>query len=162
MGRIDIYPPLPVAGGGGATVSYQTSAPSSPTTGQLWVDSDDPGGSYYDDMAVFGIDGALTTQTGAGRFRFPFDAIILGTTAAVGTAPTGAAIILDVNKNGTTIYTGGTNRPTIAISGFATTTEPAPAVTTILAGDYLTVDIDQIGSTVAGSDLTVFVRYRRT
>jgi hypothetical protein len=35
------------------------------------------------------------------------------------------------------------------------------ADTSIAAGDYLTVDIDQIGSTVAGSDLTLFIRYKR-
>jgi hypothetical protein len=30
------------------------------------------------------------------------------------------------------------------------------------AGDYLTVDIDAVGSANAGNDLTVFVRYQRT
>jgi len=149
-------------GGGGASIAYQASAPGSPTTGMLWVDSDDPS-STYDDMQVFGVDGVLTTQTGAGRLRFPFAVTLLGVTAAVGTAPTGAALNLDVNKNGTTIYgTNPSNKPSIAISANATASEPVPDTTAMAAGDYLTVDVDQIGSTISGSDLTVFVRYRRT
>jgi hypothetical protein len=115
-----------------------------------------------DEVATFSRSGTLTVAAGAGRFRFPFAATILGVTAAVNTAPTGASLILDVNKNGTTIFTTQANRPTIAASGNATTTEPTPDVTAMAAGDYLTVDVDQIGSTVAGSDVTAFVRYRRT
>jgi hypothetical protein len=34
-------------------------------------------------------------------------------------------------------------------------------VTAVASGDYLTVDIDQIGSTVAGSDLNVIIRFKR-
>jgi hypothetical protein len=76
----------------------------------------------------------------------------------VGTAPTGSAVIVDVNKNGTTVFTTQSNRPQIAdgqySSGVVTAVEVAPFV----AGDYFTVDIDQVGSTIAGSDLTVEVR----
>jgi hypothetical protein len=75
---------------------------------------------------------------------------------SVGTAPTGATIIVDVNKNGTTIFTTQGGRPVIAISG-NTGTSTAMDVTTLADGDYLTVDIDQIGSTIAGSDLTIQV-----
>lgn len=113
-------------------------------------------------LAVFSHSGIPTVGAGTSRYRFPFPVEILGVTAAVNTAPTGASLILDVNKNGTTIFTNQVNRPTIAASAFATTTEPTPNVTTIASGDYLTVDRDQIGSTVAGSDITVFIRYRRT
>lgn len=121
-------------------------------------------GTIYvvDALASFSRSGALVVSTGTGRFRFPFAATLLGVTAAINTAPTGAAVVVDVHKNGTTIFTSQANRPSIAISGNATTSEPAPDVTSVAAGDYLTVDVDQIGSTVAGSDLTVFVRYRRT
>jgi hypothetical protein len=72
----------------------------------------------------------------------------------VGTAPTGAAILVDVNKNGTTIFTTQANRPTIAISGTTSGKVTNMDVTTLADGDYLTFDIDQIGSTIAGSDLT--------
>jgi hypothetical protein len=78
----------------------------------------------------------------------------------VGTAPTGAAILVDVNKNGTTIFTTQGNRPSIAAGGNASSAA-VPDVTSLAAGDFLTVDVDQIGSTVAGSDLTVIVTVQR-
>lgn len=128
-----------------------TGLPGSPfelaTTGEL------------DDLAVFSTPGPLVVATGKSRFRFPFAATILGVTAAIDTAPTGASIILDVNKNGTSIFPIST-KPTILAGAFDTgAVEVVPDTTVIASGDYLQVDIDQIGSTIAGSDLTVFVHY---
>lgn len=114
-----------------------------------------------EDIIPYSKTGTLTVSAGTIRYRFPWAATILGVTAAVNTAPTGSSLICDVNKNGTTIFTTQANRPTIAASGTATTTEPTPDVTAMATGDYLTVDIDQIGSSVAGADLTVIVRYKR-
>ena len=96
---------------------------------------------------------------GAGTFRLYNDMgatwTINGVRASVGTAPAGASIIVDINKNGTTIFTTQGNRPTIAIAGNTSGNVTNMDVTTVAAGDYLTVDIDQIGSTTAGADLTV-------
>lgn len=75
--------------------------------------------------------------------------------AMAGTAPTGAAIIIDIHKNGTTIFTTQGNRPTIAISGNDSGEVTDMDVVTLAKGDYLTMDIDQIGSTIAGKDLVV-------
>lgn len=109
-------------------------------------------------VATFSKSGTLTT--GVGTFRWYNDSgrtlIVKSVRAAVGTAPTGATLILDIDLNGTTIYTTQANRPTIAISG-NTIKSTNPDVTTIPDGGYITVDIDQIGSTVAGSDLTVTI-----
>jgi hypothetical protein len=121
-------------------------------------------GDQGESMITFAQTGVLSVFTGAIRYRFPFAATILGITSAVNTAPTGASLICDVNKNGTTVFTTQGNRPTIAASGTAShtgTSEAVPDVTAIAAGDYLTVDIDQVGSTVAGSNLSVFIRYKR-
>ena len=111
-------------------------------------------------QAVFSQGGTLTTGTGAFRLynRDGVTHTIHTVTASVGTQPTGASILVDVNKNGTTIFTTQSNRPTIAVS----TNEDesgVPDVTSWAAGDYLTVDIDQIGSTVAGANLVVVVVY---
>jgi hypothetical protein len=109
-------------------------------------------------QATFGVAGTLATLTGQARYYMASAQTILGTIASVGTAPTGASIIIDVFKNGTTVYTGGTNRPTISASGFVSaTTIVAPAVTALAIGDYLTVVISQVGSSIPGSDLTVTV-----
>jgi hypothetical protein len=83
---------------------------------------------------------------------------ILRVDAFVDVAPTGAAVIFDVNKNGTTLFTTTGNRPTIAISGTSDLNN-VPDITTVTAGDVITVDIDQIGSTIAGSDASVIVWY---
>jgi hypothetical protein len=78
--------------------------------------------------------------------------------ASVGTAPTTQSVIVDVNKNGTTIFTTQGNRPTIA-AGANTDASSTPDVTAFAAGDYMTVDVDQIGTGTVGADLTVQVWY---
>ena len=78
--------------------------------------------------------------------------------AYVKTAPVGASLIVDVNKNGTTIFTNQSNRPTIA-SGSNSDTSGAPDVTSLSKNDVLTIDVDQIGSSTAGSDLIVVIRF---
>ncbi len=75
------------------------------------------------------------------------------------TAPTGAAIIVDVNLNGTTIFTTQGNRPQIA-DGANTGESSSIDVTSFADGDYLQADIDQIGSVISGADLTVHVIYQ--
>jgi hypothetical protein len=113
-------------------------------------------------LPAYSKQGALSVATGTMRFPVDGSYTIVGTRLMVGTAPTGASLILDVNKNGTTIYTNQANRPTIAASANAGGPGAAPDVTTLVAGDYLTVDIDQIGSSIAGSDLTVAIVVSRT
>ncbi len=66
-------------------------------------------------------------------------------------APTGASLIVDVNKNGVTIFTTQANRPQIAIGEHADDSG-TPNVVNLSAGDRLSVDCDQVGSTVAGGD----------
>ena len=155
-------PSLTVAGLPAATAA---------TDDDLLLLYDDPGGSpttkkitvanfKNDDVQTFSRSGVLTVAAGTHRFRFPFAAVLLGVASAVGTAPTGAAILVDVHKNGTTVFTTQGNRPSIAISGNLSS-ETVPDVIAIAAADYLTVDVDAVGSGVAGQDLTVMVRYRR-
>lgn len=109
------------------------------------------------DMSVGGV---LTTQTGTSRIYFRDACVIESVTIGVNTAPTGATIIVDVNKNGTTIFTTQSGRPAIAASAF-TANSGTPDVTAIAAGDYISCDVDQVGSTVAGSNLTMSIRLRR-
>ena len=99
----------------------------------------------------------------AGTLQVPvmFPMEIEAVTARVATQPTGASLIVDVNKNGTTIYGTQANRPTIAVSTNAAS-GGGMSVVSLSGGDYLTVDVDQVGSTVAGSDLVVCVMARRT
>lgn len=108
--------------------------------------------------ASFSKSGVLAVGVGAGRFMVPFACTIAHVRAVVNGAPVGAAILVDVNKNGTTIFTTQANRPSIAAAGFSSA-KKTPDVTSMADGDYFTVDVDQVGSTTPGSDLTVIIAY---
>lgn len=110
-------------------------------------------------LAAFTIPGTLVVGTSPQRLYFPRACVVINILASAGTAPTGASLIFDVNKNGTTLFTTQSARPTIT-AGTNSDTSSVPAVTSIAAGDYLTVDVDQIGSTVAGADGVIVVEYR--
>ena len=105
----------------------------------------------------FTIPGTLTVGGGTMRWYLDGNFTISTVIASVSTAPTGASLIFDVNKNGTTIFSTQGNRPTIAASAF-TDLASTPDVTSLASGDYLTVDVDQIGSSVAGADAVVRIR----
>lgn len=96
---------------------------------------------------------------GAGQHRIYNDTgvplIIRSVRASVGTAPSGASVIVDINKNGSTIFTTQGNRPAITAGSFTSGRVENANVTSLANGEYLTVDIDQIGSVVAGADLVV-------
>jgi parallel beta-helix repeat protein len=85
---------------------------------------------------------------------------IVGVSISVGIAPTGATVIVDINKDGTSIYPTAT-KPTIAASGFVSPLA-VPDTTAWADGSYLTFDIDQIGSIIAGADLTVIILWKET
>lgn len=76
--------------------------------------------------------------------------------ASLGTAPAGSSAIFDVLKNGSTIFTTTANRPTIAAAA-NTAVSGTPDVTAVANGEYLTVNISQVGSTTPGADLTLTV-----
>jgi hypothetical protein len=108
-------------------------------------------------LSAFSKQGILSVAAGALRLPVEGTYTIVGVRLMAGTAPTGQALLVDVNKNGTTIYTTQSNRPTLAVGANSGGPGATPDVTSLVAGDYLTVDIDQIGTTVAGSDLVVSV-----
>jgi hypothetical protein len=105
--------------------------------------------------------GALSVVTSALEIPLNASYEFVDMVGRVGTAPTGATIILDVFKNGTTIWTTTGNRPTIATSQKLSTSAGAPNTMTFAAGDYLQFRIAQIGSSVTGSDLAALLRLRR-
>lgn len=107
---------------------------------------------------VFSYAGAATTGSGTLGYPIALPATIHGVLVTAGTAPTGASLILDVNKNGTTIFTTQANRPTIA-DGSTSSSLAIPDVTAVATNDKITVDIDQVGSSVAGSDLVVVITF---
>ncbi len=125
-----------------------------------WHDADDHSG--LEETLSFSELGVLIVKTGTVRWYPPVNIVIVDVAIMVGVAPTGATVIVDVNNAGTTIFTTQANRPTVAASGFHDVSGTADGDVTLTADtDYITVDIDQIGSTIAGSDLVVQIRYTR-
>ena len=98
---------------------------------------------------------ALTTGTAKITFRMPYAFTVTDVRCSVTTAPTGAALQADINEGGTSILS-----TVLSIdAGEKTTTTAATAAVisdSALADDAeITIDIDQVGSTVAGAGLKV-------
>jgi hypothetical protein len=106
---------------------------------------------------TWSIAGTLAVGQQKARLLVPCALTVLKVRLVVDTAPTGANLIVDVHTGtttGTTIFTTQANRPTIP-AGSKTVTSVAPDVTALADATELSVYIDQIGSTIAGADLTI-------
>jgi hypothetical protein len=112
------------------------------------------------DTATFKVGGAVAVGTEqGGAWEAPAAGAITRAVAyRKSTAGTGGSTIIDININGTTIFTTQSNRPSIAFDD-ADGKALAPAIEagTLAAGDMVTVDVDQIDTGGAPSDLTVEV-----
>jgi hypothetical protein len=122
---------------------------------------------YHDTTVVpvggpFSRQGLLQVTTGVSRFYADDYYYLSGVRASVNTAPQGASIIVDVFKNGSTIFTTTGNRPTITAGTFTASSAAPPDLLFVQPGDYLTVNIAQVGTGVnPGADLTVNVLGRK-
>lgn len=104
-------------------------------------------------------DGTVDVIVGKSRYPFLFDATLVQIAAVVGTAPVGApGIVLDLNKNGLTVWPDQLDRLVIPPGSHQAS---AALSVPVSEGDYLTLDVDDTGSTLAGEDLTVVVRYQK-
>ena len=97
----------------------------------------------------------LTTGTAKATFRMPYAFTLTAVRASVNTAPTGSVLTVDINEGGSTILS---TKLTIDASEKTSTSAAAAAVIsdTSLADDAeMTIDIDGVGSTVAGKGLKI-------
>lgn len=105
---------------------------------------------------------ALTTGTAKTTFRMPYAFYLTDLKASVTTAPTGSTLTIDVNEGGTTILS---TKLTIDATEKTSTTAATAVVISDpdLADDAeITIDLDAIGSTVAGAGAKVyFIGYRK-
>ena len=108
-------------------------------------------------MHTFSSTGSIAVETGTHRLYNNRSSAwtINGVRASVGTAPTGASLIVDIKVNGTTIFTTQANRPTISAGSMTSGYVTNMNITSVAAGAYVTVDVAQVGSIIPGSDLTV-------
>ena len=97
----------------------------------------------------------LSTGTAKATFRIPYAFTLTAVRASVSTAPTGSVLTVDINEGGSTILS---TKLTIDASEKTSTSAATAAVMsdTALADDAeITIDIDGVGSTVAGKGLKV-------
>lgn len=99
---------------------------------------------------------ALTAGTAKATFRAPYAFTLTDVRASVTTAPTGATLLaVDVNEAGVTVLS---TKLTFDASEKTTTTAATPRVISdsAIADDAeITIDIDAVGSTIAGAGLKV-------
>lgn len=109
-------------------------------------------------IAVSDESTALTTGTAKVSFRMPYAFTLTagagGITASCNQAPTGAVLTVDVNEAGSTILS---TKLTIAIGSTTSVGGTAPVISDVnlAANALMTIDIDQIGSSNAGTGLKV-------
>lgn len=99
---------------------------------------------------------ALTTGAAKVTFRMPRAVTLSAVRASVNTAPTGGTLLtVDINEGGATILS---TKLTFDAGERTTTTATTPAVvsdTTLGDDAEVTIDIDAVGSTIAGAGLKV-------
>lgn len=99
--------------------------------------------------------GDLTTGTDKVIFRMPYAFTVTAVRASVTTAPTGAAITVDINEGGVSILS---TEITIDATEKTSTTAATPAIIDdgVIADDAeVSIDIGTVGSTLAGEALKV-------
>ena len=104
------------------------------------------------DHKTYSYTGTLAVATGDRRLYMTRSGTFGQFDMYVKTAPTGAALNIAVKKNGSSVGTG-----TIA-DGASSGTSQSLSTASFASGDYITVDITQVGSTVAGEDLYINFR----
>ena len=93
--------------------------------------------------------GAITTGNQKREWVVPFACRIIDVICDSATAGSGGTSdIIDVDINGTTIYTTQGNRPTLVVGDTGLFPEAGePEIVVMLAGDILAYNIDQIATT---------------
>lgn len=100
---------------------------------------------------------ALTVGTNKLTFRMPYGFTVTGVRASATTAPTGSDIVVDINEGGTSILA---IKLTIDAGTKTSVGSVVPAVVSdvsLAADAEITIDIDQVGSTIAGTGLKVYL-----
>lgn len=104
----------------------------------------------------------LTTGTAKITFRIPVGVTLSAVRASVNTAPTGADLVVDINEGGSTILSTKLSIDAGEKTSTTATTPPVISDSSLADDAEITIDIDQIGSTVAGAGLKVTLIGTRT
>lgn len=97
----------------------------------------------------------LTTGTARVTFRMPWAATLTDVRLSVNTAPTGSALIVDVNEGGVSVFGTLPQIDDGDTTSVGSTVTPVISDSALAADAEITVDIDQVGSTTTGKGLKV-------
>jgi len=166
----DLVLPIRIEGGPLAIKEFNSTPPQHGEHGQVY---------YKSDNHLYLTDGAgnekklteqiiciacsdettdLTTGTAKATFHMPYTMIVESVKATCTTAPAGATLLtVDINDDGSTILS---TKLTIDASEKTSTTAATAAVissATLAKDSVMTIDIDAIGNTTAGTGLKVWL-----
>jgi hypothetical protein len=116
-------------------------------------------GPIGETLIIFGRDNLDPGDHGEQVFRFPYDSTIVGISGYITTAPEGNDVVLDLNLNFVSVFADQSDRPRI-LSGEHEFDE-IPLDIAAPKGSVASLDIDEVGSTIAGANLSAFVRYEK-
>jgi len=131
----------------GVVNTAQVTAASSNT-----VSAGGGGGGGGSTTKTYRYTGRLGVNTGEVRKYFTSNNTMSTIDAFVATAPQGSSINIVCKKN-------GSNAESFSIAANTTSNTGIAANTSFVAGDYMTVDITQVGSSFAGQDLYVVFNF---
>lgn len=102
---------------------------------------------------VYSFPGAVSVASGTAKF-YVYEACTLNNiNVYAGTAPVGSSLNFTINKN-------GSSAKTISIADGSSSSTNSDT-TTFAQGDYITVDVTQVGSSTAGSDVKINFIFRK-
>ncbi len=108
---------------------------------------------------VWYIDGNLSVAANQGAIvKMPIGFTVTSVTLRVKGSPVGSALIVNIKRAGTTIFS---TKPQVNAGSTIDSAGAVLSTTNIPATSEMTVDIDQVGSTFAGSGLTIMLNGTR-
>lgn len=84
---------------------------------------------------------------------------LIGVRMSVGVPSSGADVVIDINRNGTSVFSSSADRPRTKAGANTSLVQAPRANSAINPRDFVTVDIDQVGTTRIGSDLMVTLSF---
>lgn len=101
---------------------------------------------------------ALTTGTGKVEFQMPYAFTVTEVFATVTTAATGGTLLtIDINEAGTTILSTKITLDASEKTSRTAATPPVISDSSLANSGVMTIDIDAVGSTIAGAGLKVYI-----
>ena len=110
----------------------------------------------------FGTDQSALSG-GNGSQPYPYTGIgeVVYVRVVVGIAPSGADLIVNIKRNGASLWAAAGSQPTIAADAYDSGLFEPDQNESVSDGDIFTLDIDQVGSSTPGGFLTVVLYVRQ-